>query len=330
MFDKTKVVRPVVNTRFQRPAPPPPIGGLLPKSMLEAGKNTISEGGIVGHGPLKKEDLREEVYRRLEIGADGTALFLPHVGEFGHRILTGIRLVHFNKARTKIVCCRPGEEVLYPAAARFYTDWPDPVDDKLRAGTGEPYRWPQIEKLFPFPIVHTGALDMDQEKETLYPEYRMRFRPIKRGLSADICFGVRHREFCPEKNWPIANWGRIGLALNKAGFTFGVVGLKPATLDIPGQACSSGDYDTDAAIEMLQGCQLYLGTDTGVSHLCATIGKPMIVWREESAWNRDLRDCMVQRNFPGMTKLMPPETWKHPEWIIETALSFLANRTFAL
>src|SRR5665213_2038721 len=71
----------------------------------------------------------------LDHGADQPCLFLPHLGEFGHKIMTGIRIVHWHKASEKIVCCKPGEEVLYPSATQFVTDWKSPITDAMTVGT---------------------------------------------------------------------------------------------------------------------------------------------------------------------------------------------------
>src|SRR5437763_14726795 len=54
-----------------------------------------------------------ELLAKLDDGAGKACVFLPFVGEFGHLIMSHIRLVHFHKASRKIVCCRPGEEVLF-------------------------------------------------------------------------------------------------------------------------------------------------------------------------------------------------------------------------
>jgi len=40
----------------------------------------------------------QALYDRLEIGRDAMALFLPFVGEYGHLIMSHVRIVHFSKA----------------------------------------------------------------------------------------------------------------------------------------------------------------------------------------------------------------------------------------
>jgi hypothetical protein len=187
-----------------------------------------------------------EFYGRLDMGAGKPTLFLPSVAEFGHRILTGYRIVHWHKASRKVVCCRPGEEVLYPSADQFELNWTDPVDDAKRGGTGPALRWPEIEARYPgYTCIQTGNLSPEQEKLCINPEQRIPFRPKLRGLKADVCLGVRHRAFCREKNWP--GWQLVADALTANGYTFAVIGSRPTTMDLKGQTHTSADYDTDAS-----------------------------------------------------------------------------------
>jgi hypothetical protein len=262
-----------------------------------------------------------EFFGRLDQGAGAPCLFLPHVGEFGHRIMTGIRLVHWHKASRKVVCCRPGEEVLYPSATEYVTDWKDPIEDAKRCGTGQPLDWPEIQARYPgHTCIDTGNLDRQQELLCIHPDQRIPFRPKRRRLAADACLGIRYRAFCREKNWP--GWNVVADAISAAGFTFAVIGSRPTTLDLHGQLHHSGDHDTDAAVELLQNCRLYIGSDTGTSHLAATIGTPMLVFRQEWTRNRDLRHCMAQRN-PGNVEAMPAGTWEQPEAVISRTLAIL-------
>jgi hypothetical protein len=97
-------------------------------------------------------EIIERLLARLEIGAGGKAIFLPNAGiEFGHTVMTGIRIVEFSRATEKIVCCRPGEQVLYPSATGFCTDWTDPIPDAKRVGTMRDTQllWPEIAARYP-------------------------------------------------------------------------------------------------------------------------------------------------------------------------------------
>lgn len=262
-----------------------------------------------------------EFFGRLERGAGGPVLFVPSVAEFGHRVLTGMRLIHWHKASRKVVCCRRGEEVLYPNADEYFADWTDPVDDAVRGGTGAALEWPEIEARYPgHVVVQTGNLTPAQETLCICPGLRVPLRPKRRGLRADVVFGIRVRAFCREKNWPA--WQMVADAVTAAGYTFAVIGARPTTLDLDGQTHHSADYDTDAAVELLDNCKLYVGSDTGVSHLAAEIGARMLVFRQEWSRNRDLRGCMEERN-PGWVESMPAGTWSDPDAVILRTLQIL-------
>ncbi len=259
---------------------------------------------------------------RLDAGSGRPCLFLPNAGEFGVRILTELRMVHWHRASRKVVCCRKGEEVLYPSADEFVTDWDDPLDDLHRGGTGPALHWPKIEARYPgFCSIQTAGITTPQERMSVNPQERIPFRPKLRGLRADVCLGIRWRRFAEEKNWH--HWQAVGDAIVEAGFTFAVIGVRPTTLDLPAQSHHSSDYaDTDAAIELLQNCRLFVGSDTGTAHLAATVGADMLVFREESAQNEDLRHLMSLRN-PGRVELMPAGTWERPDRVVARVIERL-------
>src|SRR5690606_19352583 len=88
-----------------------------------------------------------DLLARLDDGAGEPVLFLPFVGEFGHLSMSHVRMVHFHRASRKAVCCQPGQEVLFPSADEYFTDWTDPIRDKDRVGTLRDRKipWPNIE-----------------------------------------------------------------------------------------------------------------------------------------------------------------------------------------
>jgi hypothetical protein len=144
------------------------------------------------------------------------------------------------------------------------------------------------------------------------------FRPQLRGLHADVLLGVRHRQFAPEKNWQ--HWPEVARAVTQAGYTFAVVGHKTTSFDLPGQQFHTGDYDTDAAIELMKNCRLYVGTDSGNTHLAATVNCPILAWRIPDARHRDL--------FPRMREVATdletvPDGWTNPPAVISAMLKRL-------
>ena len=270
----------------------------------------------------------ERFHALLEVGAGMPCLFLPHLGEFGHKVMTGIRLFHWHKSTFKVVCCRRTERVLYPDADGFFHDWEEPANlkDSERGGSQKspPSMWPDIVKRWPaFIPIEQGGLTPSQELIALRPRERIPFRPRIRNLPrVDVLLGVRYREFCREKNFPIDRWQRLADALSNAGKTFAVAGARPYTLDLPGQAFNTADYDTDASIEAMRGSRLFLGTDTGVSHLAATVGCRMGVIREEF-FGRDFIPRMEEVNVGRVKRIQG--YWDNPERIAAIALDMLAT-----
>lgn len=261
---------------------------------------------------------------RLDIGAGEHCLFLPFVGEFGHLIMSHVRLVHFHNAAEKIVCCHPGEQVLFPSASQFVTDWTDPVGDAQRVGTmrDRGFAWPELLARFPgVRSIAAGGLTPTQELIAVHPEQRIPLAPKRRGLHVDVCLGVRQRSFCPERNWP--HWQTLADALTSQGLTFAVIGAKATAPALIGQTYHSGDFDTDAAVELLQGCRLYVGTDSGNSHLASTVGVNMLVFREEDGGSRNLVPRMEQVN-PGHIAFLP-DGWGKPDAVVRATLGMLGG-----
>jgi len=265
-----------------------------------------------------------QLLARLDEGAGEPCLFLPFVGEFGHEVMSHMRMVHFHKAETKVVCCRPGCGVLYPSADQCVTDWIDPVSDIDRIGTmrDTAYEWPDIVAGFPdhHPI-RVGGLTFTQETHCIRPGERIDLHPNRRGLRADVAIGTRHRVFASEKNW--GHWQRVADAIASAGHTFAVIGAKGTSQDLAGQVCNTADLDTDAAVELLQHCRLYIGTDSGSSHLASTVGAKMLVFREPRNGMRDFVPRMKLVN-PGNVDYLAAG-WDDPCMVIERALAHLGR-----
>jgi FkbM family methyltransferase len=257
-----------------------------------------------------------DLERRLTEGAGRPCVFMPFLGEFGHEVMTHTRIVHYHQASEKIVCCRPGHQVLYPSATGFCTDWTDPLPDVLRVGTlrSMPFVWQQLPNRFPgYQAIHPRGMTLAQELHVIRPGERLPFRPKRRGLKADLVFGVRRRDFAAYRNWP--HWPAVAAAARAHGWTFAVMGARETSFGLEGQVCHTGDLDTDAAIELLQGCRLYVGTDSGGSHLAAAVGAPMLVFRERGTADRDLTWRMECIN-PGRVDV-PIGGWEDPQVIID-------------
>lgn len=261
---------------------------------------------------------------RLDAGKGRPCIFLPHLGEFGHQIMTGLRLVHWNTASEKIVCCKPCEKVLYPSAAGFVTDWKMPafVKDEETAGSMQSPAafWPDITARYPNHLpIEQGGLTAGQELLTVHIDERIPFRPRCRGLRPEVLLGVRYRDFHHEKNYP--HWNAIAAGLRAEGIRFAVVGGRAGSLHLDGEEWHSGDLDTDAAIEGIQNCRLWVSTDTGSAHLASTVGCNMIVIREPF-FGRDFIPRMAAANFGYQTQRLEG-AWDEPAAVIKAIVEAL-------
>jgi hypothetical protein len=271
--------------------------------------------------PAEERDFNE----RFQIGTAQPCIYLPFTGEFGHLIMHRVRWVHFHPATHKVVCCREGEQVLFPSAQEFITDWIDPVPDRRKAGTMRaPLDFPDITARFPdHTAVHTWLTHDQEFHHFINIDEPIRLEPIRRGLKADVVLGIRQRDFCPQKNWPRRYWQRLADAITAAGFTVAVAGRRPHTHDLDGITHHAGDYpDTDAAIELIQGCRLFIGTDTGVAHLASLVGCPMLLFREEARQYRNYIPRMIRTNHPHPVTMLE-HVWDRPEEIIKHAVAAL-------
>ena len=261
---------------------------------------------------------------RLDDGAGLPCLFLPFVGEFGHQMMSHVRIVNFHRASSKIVCCRVGEEVLYPSADACFTDWFDHVPDNLRIATMRETEidWSSIEQRFPgLHPIPAGRLTPTQEIFPIYADRPILFRPRIRGIYADVVLSVRRREFAPERNWK--HWQTLANALRDAGYTFAVAGGQSGSFNLSGQCFHTGyDFaDTDSAIELMQKCKLYIGTDSGGSHLASTVGCNMLLFRELRSGSRDMTARMARVNS-GNTRIVG-DGWANPNSVVSAALEIL-------
>lgn len=266
-----------------------------------------------------------ELLSRLDEGAGQPCLFLPFVSEFGHEIMTHIRIVHFNRAARKVVCCRPGNEVLYPSADEHVTDWTDPLTDVERATALSSDLGDFSDVIARYPghhVVKSGGLDRDQALWSINPTERIPFRPKVRGLSVDVLLGVRHRQLAPDRNWH--HWQAIGEALTANGYTFAVVGSRETSFDVAGQVLHTGDHDTDATIELMRNCALWVGSDTGSSHLASTVGCRMLLIHPRP---------VASSYIPRMTEVNPGRIdfvaggWQNPQRVIDRMLATLRETT---
>jgi len=271
-------------------------------------------------------DYAAELYELLEESKGEKVIFLPPAGwEFGHIVMSFVRIVHFHKAAEKVVCIRPGWEPLFPTADSFEYDWEDPFPDAKVIGTNRetPLEWPELIGKYPDHIpIELSGMTLEQEFHCIHADQPIFFTPKKIGLPAvDFLLGVRARpENAPERNWK--HWPAIAQAITDAGKSFAVIGGASGSLDVDGQLFHTRG-NTDAAIEALQQPgAVYVGTDSGGSHLASTVGTRMIVFRNTNTTARNFLHRMALINSPesrgpGPDFIEIPHGWDDPKHIIE-------------
>jgi hypothetical protein len=217
-------------------------------------------------------------------------VFAPFTGEFGHYINYSIRRVYFHPAKEKLVCIKPGQEVLFPNC-RYDYDWKVPtmfLQDEYVVGSGRsPIKYPNIEARYKdYKMLALGQLDMLEESyPPINPHERIKFYPKIRGEKVDVVIAPRKRLSRPEVNW--THWQELINNIKSQGLSVGVIGSKENSLHDIGEDLFS--QDLDQSIEMLQTAKAFVGTDSGGSHLAACVGIPMIVFRHNSG-----RTCFIE------------------------------------
>lgn len=265
---------------------------------------------------ISQEDIeKSSVLKMIFKSSPVPTVFLPNYGEFGSTVHKLIRMVHFHKSPIKIVCCKRGEEALFPSANEFYYDWNDCVDDihkwgffsKRKLQGNKNYRYNEYKKMISDDFekikskfscycnyVHLWKFNKDTSFLDYAHNFKVDLKPrILRGIKADIVISPRSRKGRSENNFLL--WDRIINTFNQNGYTVGCVGSKEQSLELRNSFVNSWDYEdnSSAVIELLNNCKLYLGLDTGVSHLASMMSVPMIVF-SHSDQKHYLTDFMKQ------------------------------------
>lgn len=266
-------------------------------------------------------------------GRDTPIAFMPWVGEYGVMLMFWVRYINTVRAPYKIVCCRKGDEPYFPTANEFFYDWVDPVVDAAKNGTG----WRAADSAEIFDV--RDKLYNKYPNAAIMEVFRLPQRPkcykfcnipvdlqpvVKRDLKADIVLGCRKRAYNPHKNW--IHWGTVVRAFKAAGYTVGLVGSKPTSFDIEEadvRAWQFGiDADTNANIELIKNAKVYIGTDTGTTHLASMCNTPMIVFKDNSEWEMM---TFALRTNKGYSEHLE-DGWVNPQSVIDSTLRYLKTQ----
>lgn len=235
----------------------------------------------MANGQMATKWLLPEGVQRKEQVTIMAGLFAPDLSELGWKIMRHVRFVHSYRCKEKIVCCLPGEEGLYPSATHFFKDYVNTLPDELRGDSTDPTSKRHIapivaraSKLWP-----NAVIVETQAEGTLMPvRFAPRLGPSKLLGSVDVVLGARRRTHIPERNWE--HWQWLVDVLCARGLQVGVAGLQDTSWNLDGvvNAWEHPGGPTAGCLELLDNCRLYVGTDTGVSHLAALMSVPIVLF----------------------------------------------------
>lgn len=206
-------------------------------------------------------------------------VFLPFFGEFGPFIGWYVRMVHQHVAVEKTVYCQPGQEFLFPSATEFRHDWKNPVSDDRRCGGGEVIQSrAERDEIGRIVAAHPGA----QIVSARHPSWRLvsvKFPiQIPRGLpSVDVVIAPRRRGWEARRNY--AHWPAVAQMLRERGLRVGIAGAEDTSAEMPAdaRAWEHPAGPTAGSADLLAGCRLYIGGDSGISHLAAFLDVPSLI-----------------------------------------------------
>tara|TARA_Y100000310_G_scaffold316360_1_gene367987 strand:- start:589 stop:1509 length:921 start_codon:yes stop_codon:yes gene_type:complete len=237
-----------------------------------------------------------------------TTVFLPNYGEFGPTIDKLIKIVHFCQAPKKIICCKKGEEAFFPSATHFYYNWNhNLINDEHRWGlfTKSTYLNNNNIRVKNTKILHY-LNECKQECQRIKKEigdaqymelstfnndkiwkkhshlFRFELEPqIKQNIQADVIISPRKRESRRDNNFE--RWDRFIADMHKHKYTVGCIGSEEHSFKLE-NTVNSWDYqdNASASIELLNSCKVYVGLDTGPSHLASFMSIPMIVFQHNN------------------------------------------------
>lgn len=273
-------------------------------------------------------------------------VILPFYGEYGWFLNSYIRLVHYYISSKKVVCCRRGEEAYFPSATEFYYEWKDIFEDSEKCGFRNTWPiGPLFEETSEEKILATKLTARYPEHELLgfhygIPPELVQYFPVpikiqrQYNLHPDVVICARRRyamgNFGDRGTRNYEQWPRIIEPLLESGYQIGIIGKHDTSYNFPGIQIRSWEYEDSvgAVFEMLSNARLFIGTDTGPTHLAALSQTPMILFRNE---HEVLSPNMLKRcilpiaHRQGFYARIIPGGWDNPSVVTAAALKYLAS-----
>ena len=214
----------------------------------------------------------------------------PYGGEFGWFCSHWVRQVNQIKADSLIVCCKKDEEIFYPNATDFYSDYDNTVWPELPQGMGKEFVWEEQNKILEKALLEKPhwrdyiifrpskgweySMDLNHPV-TLTPDLDIKVDLV---LSARNCVADGARS---KKTFTNIDVDTLPLdELQELGITIGLIGTIDGTLDLPNVSIKSYSFDkpNHASVSMMQNCKLALVQNTGVMHLASLCDSPTVVF----------------------------------------------------
>lgn len=224
--------------------------------------------------------IRDEWFQaKLAADEKDKLIILPHYGEFGFFVFHHLRYC-YSILKPHLICCRRGQECLFPKASGFLYEWENPVPDNRRAQDGGK-RNAKIIRLYDQEL-RRKFFHSHPDYSVIRPKYKNCWltRNIKYPVTVnsyfppqDIVVATRKRGMSPDRN---LNWDN--LIKEFSHLKIGIVGAKESSVDYGlTSAWQHPDGETAGTIDLLQKCKLFIGGDSGIAHLAAMLNIPSLV-----------------------------------------------------
>jgi len=223
-----------------------------------------------------------------------TTVVLPWRGELGHMLLTYVRWIHLIPGE-KVVCCRPGQEPLFPSAVRFVHDWEE-VPDEMRSPeflksreNREYLQTLRLRLLKEFPESQIREPFDGSKPRRIRPSPAHAFIPKPMGskppVYPEILVAPRFRKYVPGRNyayWVTVMKALAGLKTRDGGnLAIGIIGLKETSTDLPelDDCWKAWNYSDGFGVTLhwMRRARLVLATDSGLAHLAVMARAPLKV-----------------------------------------------------
>lgn len=241
-----------------------------------------------------KKDHEDYIHRKKSI-------ILPFEGEFGGYVSLFIKEVDLLKTNyEKIVCCRAGEECLFPSAQGFFYDWEPSISDREKNAFIKNVISEETINKIKNKILQTVNKEINPIVDFHYlggfcpywPYYKNKkvkwftlpifkhFFPLSptncKTPDIDICIAARKREAASFRNY--SNWDKVADWLTRRKMEVAILGKKETTQQMNNVSCYSYNYGgVNACVELLRKAKLFITTDTGLAHLNNFIETPMLI-----------------------------------------------------